>query len=149
MLWAATRKGLAKFGSNRFHAVDTGKSIQIFGRSTIASDKKGNLYLVTDGGILLGEKGPGGMKFRLMPLPNSTKLRDLRFIGEAVFTDSEGVVWCSQQGQIFRLAGGRPGIIRMPEGVRAQRWDAFLEDRAGNMWIRSSERLLVCRRGSA
>lgn len=141
-LWVATRYGLAVRGGMRFTRVNLGTRVDIYGRSALALDAKGAVYLGAAQGL-----------FRITEQPSRKEL-GVEVLGsaavDAVFLDRAGVVWTSSGRKIWRRdATGPPRSYSEADGVPPSRWDAFLEDREGNLWVRSSERLIVLRRGAS
>src|SRR5579871_568759 len=55
-LWVGTDRGLARRAGDRFEAVSL-SGRELIGRQGISSDRNGRLYLATDGGLVVGEKG--------------------------------------------------------------------------------------------
>jgi signal transduction histidine kinase/ligand-binding sensor domain-containing protein/CheY-like chemotaxis protein len=150
-LWVGTPVGLARRLGERFEPVALGVAKGVAGREGIASDSSGRLFLATEKGLAVGTKLPQGWSFRLVdPAPGSSA-------GEpatAVFIDSTGLVWygCGAKG-LCRLQRGRspnpnsaefvPLKTTESEGLRSDKWEAILEDRKGNLWVRSEQQLAV------
>jgi signal transduction histidine kinase/ligand-binding sensor domain-containing protein/CheY-like chemotaxis protein len=137
----ATRYGLAVRKGMRFERVDLGRRVEIYGRGSLASGHRGDVYAGTSQGLFKITEHPGARGFTVETLSDAPV--------DAVFVDRSGAVWTSQGRRILYRAAGGPHIYGESGGVPASRWDAFLEDRNGDLWVRSSERLIVLRSGAS
>src|SRR5579871_5094238 len=72
VLWVGTSAGLSRRKSNGFEPVDVGRPIEIVGRSAIASDSFGRIYVSSSAGLLIGTRSERGYRFTSAP-PASIK----------------------------------------------------------------------------
>ncbi|MBA3975259.1 MAG: hypothetical protein C0504_13715 [Candidatus Solibacter sp.] len=140
-LWVATRYGVAVRKGMRFERVQLGRPVEIYGRSSLALDRLGRVYVGTAQGLFRVRAGAGGAKYAVEALSGEAV--------DAVFLDRGGALWTSKGRKIWKRAGARLTSFGQAAGVPASRWDAFLEDRRGNLWVRSSERLIELKSGAA
>ena len=140
-LWVATRYGVAIRRGLRFERVELGARVEIYGRSSLAADGRGAVYVGTAQGLFKVTESGGAAGFKAEMLSQAAV--------DAVFIGRSGGIWTSNARKIWRREGGILTGYGEAEGVAASRWDAFLEDRDANLWVRSSERIAVLRRGAA
>lgn len=139
-LWVATRYGLAVRNGLHFERVDLGRRVEIYGRGSLAIDDRGAIYAGASQGLFRITTLPGGQGVQVEQLGDGPV--------DAVYVDRSGAVWTSQGRRIWRRNGPASRSYGESDGVPASRWDAFLEDRRGNLWVRSSERLILLRQGA-
>jgi signal transduction histidine kinase/ligand-binding sensor domain-containing protein/DNA-binding NarL/FixJ family response regulator len=146
VLWVGTRAGLARRAGDRFQAVRVAGEYQITSSTAITSDKRGWIYVGTTAGLLTGR--PTAAKAEL----------DWRFewLGArtgtiyALHLEPGGqALWLGCDGKLYRLAGGNLTAFGPEAGVPVDRWDAILTDPEGNLWLRSTDRLVVRRKGAS
>ncbi len=136
-LWVGTDRGLARRAGERFEAVSL-SGRELIGRQGISSDRDGRLYLATDGGLVVSEKG---MAFRRIASPAGVNRDEV----VSVYTDPSGMVWFGCGLNLCRWDGH---AAREVAGLPLDRWDALLVDLAGNLWVRSASALYRRARGS-
>ena len=61
---------------------------------------------------------------------------------------SDKAIWFGCGDAICRLQQDRLAVWSAGEGVPARMWDSLAEDRAGNLWVRSQDLLLILRPGA-
>jgi signal transduction histidine kinase/ligand-binding sensor domain-containing protein/CheY-like chemotaxis protein len=146
-LWVGTPIGLARRRAGRFEPValniNHGAAARVSGREAIASDASGRLYVATEKGLAVGAELAQGWAFTLADPPQGHPAGEP---ATAVYVDSTGLVWygCGAADLCY-LQGGSPGgqALSGPEGLPPDRWEAILEDREGNIWVRSEHQLAV------
>ena len=138
VLLVGTSSGLAQRAGNQFKAVDTGRPIEIVGRSAIASDRSGRIYVSTSAGLLIGTPSEGGYRFQPGP-----SLAGEHTGVHGVYVDPGEVVWFGCGRGICRLEKGHLSVYGEDRGVAPDRWDALITDRDGTLWARTSTRLLA------
>ncbi len=143
-LWVGTSAGLARRDGNQFRVVDAGASSDVW---SITSDWEGTLYLGTREGLIAGLWLPATHAWRFERRPTPAGLATPAVYG--LFADAGGALWFGCDSSVCRLQDGRVSIWSSSAGVPPDRWDAILADREGNLWLRSANRTLVRRRGSA
>lgn len=142
-LWVATREGLAVRRGSRFDSVDVGGVVRVFGRSALAVSG-GEVYFASSAGLL---RISGGAQ---APQVHPVIQRPELFRGatvDAVYAAPGGVIWASAQNRIARIAGASVDVFGPAEGAPSSRWDAFIVDWGQNLWVRSSDHLIVLRKG--
>jgi signal transduction histidine kinase/ligand-binding sensor domain-containing protein/ActR/RegA family two-component response regulator len=102
------------------------------------------LYLGTWDGLITGSWQPAARQWHFQKLSGPESTAPVH----SVFADSNGSVWFGCGTALCRLQGGRVSVLNEGDGVPPDKWDAVLDDRDGNHWLRSSTRLLVQRRGA-
>ena len=137
-LWVGTDRGLARRAGDRFESVSL-NGRELIGRQGISSDRQGRLYLATDGGLVVGQKGTA---FRRIVAPAGVNRDEV----VSVYIDPSGVVWFGCGLNLCRWDGRSAGQIG---GLPLDRWDAILVDLDGNLWVRSASALYLRARGSA
>ena len=65
-----------------------------------------------------------------------------------MFAAANGAIWYGCGTALCRLRSGLVTEFSRNAGVPPDRWNAILQDRQGNLWVRSSSRLLVRQRGT-
>ena len=136
-LWVGTSAGLARRTGSRFQSVDVGRPIEIVGRSAIASDQAGRILVSSSAGLLIGSPSGSGYRFVLSPkIPGDDQAV------HGIHVSPDGVVWFGCGRQICRLDSTRVTALGEEHGIPPDRWDAIITDKEGNLWIRSSTRLL-------
>jgi len=138
-LWVGTRSGLVRRVGERFQAVAIPGRYEILGRSAIASDRQGNIYVGTSEGLLIGRPAPPRpdleWRWGVPGLPAGPVY--------SVHVDPQGVLWLACGTRLYALQQGTAAAVDAASGVPEERWDAILTDLGGNVWIRSTQRLLV------
>jgi len=144
-LWIGTRAGLVRWTGSGFESIAAPGSYEILGRVAIASDAKGTVYLGTSKGLaVIRPQSNGSFRFQMHPPPPQMPPSPVY----SVHLAPDQALWMGWANRLCRLAQGHFTWVGLESGVPDDRWDAILTDREGNLWIRSSERLLVRRRGS-
>jgi ligand-binding sensor domain-containing protein len=144
VLWIGTRAGLARYNGSRFEPIPINTKYEILSTSAITSDDAGVVYVGTTAGLLAGhlDASKAGHVFGLVQLPESVSQQRV----SAVHASPSGV-WFGCGTGICAIRSGRVSIFGPESGVPSQRWDAMVTDAAGQLWIRSSTRLLMLPRG--
>ena len=142
-VWAGTRTGLVRWTGAGFRREGPGEPYELVGRSAIASDRQGRVYLGTGSGLFLLEPdGQGGYQSRKVSLPG---------VGASpvytVHVAPDGALYVAGGNGLYCRRDNDWHMLGASSGVPDDRWDAILTDRQGNLWIRSSRRLLVRRAG--
>ncbi len=140
-LWVGTSNGLARMRDGQLQLVDSLGRVGIGGPSSLVSDSQGHLYVGTGKGLYVGQ--PVGSQYVFRHLPNPQEVADPAVYG--IHLDRTGTVWLGCGKSLCTL---NPNGIQVLEGVPADRWDAILADRDGNLWIRSLNRVMVRPRGA-
>jgi signal transduction histidine kinase/ligand-binding sensor domain-containing protein/ActR/RegA family two-component response regulator len=134
-LLVATRSGLAEKRAGRFLPVPLPEPVQVYGRNVLARDPAGRLYFATSRGLWIGQRSTNGLQF--------ARFEGLNGAVDAVFVDSSARVWASAGRRLWRLNSDRRAAIPAPPGVPERRWDALIETSGGDLWVRSSQDLIV------
>jgi signal transduction histidine kinase/ligand-binding sensor domain-containing protein/ActR/RegA family two-component response regulator len=141
-LWIVTSMGLARFHQNRFERVDSVPVKEPEGLSDLDFDGRGDLYLGTVKGLLIGEPAADGkLRFRFAdPAPRVP-------IHGVHFEPGDGV-WFGCGKSLCHLRPDGLEIFGASQGLPEDRWSAILRDRQGTLWVRGMQRLYVRPRGS-
>ncbi|MCS7041336.1 MAG: ATP-binding protein [Bryobacteraceae bacterium] len=142
-LWVATRRGVAWWDKGRFHAAAFPRPVQIFGRRALAAGRDGRLYVAAEQGLFSAPAG--GSRFEPYPLPDPPGRSPV----DAVFAAPDGTLWLSARKTLWKLSSGRTEQWGPVRGVPVSRWDDFLADRDGSLWVRGADALIVLRPGAA
>jgi signal transduction histidine kinase/DNA-binding response OmpR family regulator/ligand-binding sensor domain-containing protein len=134
-LWVVTTGGLARFRHNRFERVETGLADQVEEQFDVGSDGKGNLYLGTKYGLLVGEPAPLG-QFKFLFAAGAPKA-----LTQGVRVEPDGSVWFGCGLNLCRLAEGRNEVLGRAQGLPEEHWTVIVHDHQGNLWVRGLERL--------
>ncbi len=139
-LWVATRYGVAVRNGTRFEPVNLGGKLEIYGRSALAMDGSGGIYVATAQGLYRLQPGSAGGAARAQLLSKT--------VVNAVYVDRSGAVWTSEGRALVRRRRGVREEFGETAGVPGNRWDAFLEDQHGVLWVRSSKYLIQLKPGA-
>ena len=145
-LWAGTRAGLARWTGTGFERMGPEGRYEILGRSAIASEGRGTVYLGTGNGlVVVRPEGGGRFRFGTYPPPLGMGSQPVY----TVYAAPDQSLWLGWGRRLYCLRDGRFSLVGMEAGVPEDRWDAMATDGEGNFWIRSTSRLLVRRRGES
>ena len=144
-LWVGTRAGLARRVGERFQGIRIAGEYEIVGSTAITSDGQGWVYVGTTAGLLTAR-----------PAAAKTELEwRFEWLGArtgaiyALHLEPGGqALWLGCGDKLYRLVGGRLVAVGEEAGVPTDRWDAILTDPEGNLWVRSTNRLLMRRKGT-
>jgi signal transduction histidine kinase/ligand-binding sensor domain-containing protein/CheY-like chemotaxis protein len=142
-LWVGTPRGLAQQVRGEFRPFPTVTRGAV---SSMDSDPKGGLYVGTPDGLVAGNRDPGTGAWKFQRVPVRPELAQESV--HAVFVAADGAVWYGCGTSLCRLQSGLVTVSGRKAGVPPDRWDAIVQDGEGNLWARSSSRLLVLRRGA-
>ena len=137
-LWAGTRDGLARFDGQNFKSVSLPEWVGFAGESSLASDAHGRLYAGTIRGLWAIDIRSGSA-VRLYP--RQSPAGDPEVYG--VHVDPTGVVWFGCGVGLCNYEKDKVSVLGEKHGVPKDIWNAILTDHDGNLWIRSSTRLLT------
>jgi signal transduction histidine kinase/ligand-binding sensor domain-containing protein/CheY-like chemotaxis protein len=143
-LWAGTAVGLARLAGDHLEFVDNPPRVPVNGRSGIAVDAQGSMYVATRSGLYVGHAI--GSSFQFRHFANPAQVADPSAYG--VYVDSNGVAWFGCGDSLCSLAHDEIRIFGKDAGIPADAWGAMAEDHEGNLWIRSVERLLMRPKGA-
>jgi diguanylate cyclase (GGDEF)-like protein len=125
VLWAATQGGIARLVGNRFKVME-GSVEEPF--LSVAFDHSGNIYLLRGSGILRGDPdGAGGYKFQ-----------EIAHGSIGAMTVGSDSLWFARGGDLWRLKAGKVERFGSPADLPSANWNAVAEDKAGNLWVRST-----------
>ena len=144
-LWVATRTGIAWMEGGRFHPAALEPPAEIYSRRALAVSAQGRILAATARGLYEGGQEGGRWKFtrRTLPAPPGATAVD------AVFAEPGGALWLSAGKALWRLSGDRAEPWGADRGVPATRWDDFLLDPEGTLWVRGADALIALRAGAA
>ena len=145
-IWVGARNGVYYTRDTRFQMASLGVPYEILGRSVLAVDAKGRLWLGTGNGLFAGERQADGA-WRFYPIGSVPGLERQTVYG--VYAAPDGAIWFGCDQSLCRVKDGLVAVVGAAEGVPADRWDAILTDLDGNLWIRSSRRLMRRPKGAA
>jgi len=143
-LWVATRTGIAWLEGGRFHPAALEPPAEIYSRRALAVSTRGRLLAATARGLYEGSQDGGRWKFTLHTLPAPLGATAV----DAVFSAPDGALWLSARKALWRLSGGRVEPWGTNRGVPATRWDDFLLDADGTLWVRGADALIALRAGA-
>ncbi len=153
-LWVGTTKGLYRRERDRFvpAVLPALEPQRVNGKSGLASDEAGRLYVATRGGLAIGTRaGPRKeWTFKLVSRSGEGGLTDkARAVASVTVTRTGRVVFgcardlCELDGKDrVRLAAAQPSSRHGP-------WSFIYEDAHGDLYVRSAQRLEVLRKGAA
>lgn len=151
-LWLGTTHGLYRQEAGRFvqAVLPVGDDQRVNGKSGLASDSRGRLYVATRQGLAIGERA-GPRKEWVFKLLTRTEGegRTRRAVAGVTVTRAGRVVFgcvrslceLDERDQI-RLFAVQPGREQGP-------WSFIFEDQRGDLYIRSAMHLMVLRKGGA
>ena len=141
-IWVGTREGLAQFEGATFRHVSLPEPVAFLSQSGIASDPYGSLYVGTSRGLWVMDHSPPAV--RLYPPASSTAQPEVY----GVHVDPDGNVWFGCGMDLCKYDQRKVSVLGTESGVPKDLWNAILTDHKGNLWIRSSTRLLTKSRTS-
>jgi signal transduction histidine kinase/ligand-binding sensor domain-containing protein len=141
-IWVGTREGLARFEQDHFRPVPLSEHVAFLSDSSLVSDAKGDLYFGTNRGLW---RMPRGSESAVKLYPRSPSAHPEVY---GVHVDPRGVVWFGCGTALCRYDDGRIAVLGPESGIPSDIWNGILTDHGGNLWIRSSTRLLTRRRQS-
>jgi signal transduction histidine kinase/streptogramin lyase len=143
-LWVGTHYGLARMHGDHLEFVDPPGWTRITGQSSITSDARGSLYVGTSNGLYIGDRVGADFKFRRYA--NPAQIADPAVY--SVHVDPSGAVWFGCGDRVCQFFTEGTQVLDTDSGVPSDRWDAILTDPEGNLWARSTRRLVVRLKGS-
>jgi signal transduction histidine kinase/ligand-binding sensor domain-containing protein len=135
-IWAGTRDGLARFERDHFTSVILPERAGFLGDSSLASDTRGRLYAGTNRGLWAVESHSAVKLY-----PEGATEGQIEVYG--VHVDPNGAVWFGCGMHVCEYQNGKVSVLGDEQGVPKDIWSAILTDHEGNLWIRSSTRLLT------
>ncbi|HLJ85285.1 MAG TPA: response regulator [Candidatus Angelobacter sp.] len=130
-LWVATPVGLFRRKGEALIKVAADRPLKIASGGSITSDKKGIVYVATENGVFLIQVHADEVKTEpLSPRP-----------AYSVALDAHGTLWFGCETSLCRIDSGRVTDVGVSYKLPAERWVNILEDRRGNLWLRSKTRL--------
>ena len=134
--WAASPAGLFRWTGDRFQAVPGFQDVEFEYAQMLASDAR-NLYAATTAGL------------RSMPLRGGPSRTISAGRTYSVFVAADGVIWFGCGPQICSIERGIEKRWGTDQGVAGGPWRSIAEDKAGRLWIRSYDRILVREAGDS
>jgi signal transduction histidine kinase/ligand-binding sensor domain-containing protein/ActR/RegA family two-component response regulator len=143
VLWVGSDNGLARRSGNRFEAVSLPVPVERNASVLVASDTRGNLFLATPSGFLIGPASTQSPAFHFPDDPRA------RLPSGSLFAASPNNVWFACGPELCLWDGTRVTAFGAAAGVPAQRWRAILMDPQGNLWARSGDIVVVRNRNDS
>src|SRR5579871_220730 len=140
-IWVGTSAGLARLEQNTFQPVRLPERVSLLSNTDLASNSHGDLYLGTDRGLWAIPE-PGKNPRKLYPQNASGANPEVH----GVHVAPDGVVWFGCGTELCRYEEGRILVLGTEAGLPKDTWNGILTDHRGNLWVRSSTRLLTRRR---
>jgi signal transduction histidine kinase/ligand-binding sensor domain-containing protein len=141
-IWVGTSSGLARFEGDHFTSVNLQEPAAFLGQDAITSDIHGTLYAGTSRGLWSIHRSRQPVKL----YPQNSAVTHPEVYG--VHVDREGTVWFGCAMDLCRYDRSGVSVVGKELGVPKDIWNAILTDQSGNLWIRSSTRLLTKSRTS-
>ncbi len=135
-LWVGTNVGLTRMRGDVLKSVDEATEVEIPTQSSLTVDARGRLFVGTTRGLLVATPKGGDFNF--------ARLTDDPAYG--IHIDPTGKVWFGCRNKLCTLESDQAREVD-DAGIPADRWDAILTDRQGNLWIRSVRRAMVRLKG--
>jgi len=138
-LWVGTSKGLARFQAGRFTSFTEENGLPGQSVRAIGEDRAGRLFLVTPAAF--AELRDGQFIVHTPPdeLASQTRL----------YAGGDGRIWLRTKRGLASYGAGRFSVYPLPADLAAQRADALLVDRAGDVWLSFSESNTLARLNAA
>ncbi|SPE25324.1 exported hypothetical protein [Candidatus Sulfopaludibacter sp. SbA3] len=141
-LWVGTGAGIVRQSGGRFEPVEL--PVKLTGYPVfLSSDAQGDVYAATSAGLLVGMAGESPRRFRLPDDPLARRL------SKSVFAAGPGRVWFSCDQELCLWDGARVTSYGAESGLPAEKWRTILEDRDGNLWLRSGEKVARRKQGES
>ncbi len=139
-LWVGTRVGLAFRNGDHFTPDPMLGKVDLYGYSNIVSSPDGTLFVGTALGLAVGRKASP-----LAPVRFYFETHDPVF---AVTHAPSGAVFFAAHDHLWEWNNGTVTDITGPQHLPKDLWDSLLVDHEGDLWVRSTRRLLVRHAGS-
>src|SRR5579864_7424475 len=143
-LWVGTATGLTRLAGDRLEFVSDLPRVRVSSRSGISVDLHGSLFVATSNGLYVSYEA--GSRFLFRRYSNPPGISDPAAYG--VYADPGGVVWFGCGDSLCSLTNHEVQVFGPDAGVPADTWEAMAVDHQGNLWIRSTSRLLMRPNGS-
>lgn len=129
-LWVGTPSGLARWKQNRFEPVGI----------SFASPTKA--FAFERAGSLIAVNAASDLMRYASPLHGA----QAELVASGVhhfYLSPNGTLWFGKGTDLYRVrpGGGAPEVFGSLRGLPESRWDAFVEDSQGALWVRSSQQL--------
>ena len=134
--WVASTAGLFRWTGDRFQSVPGFQGMELEYAQTLASDAS-NLYVATPAGL------------RSMPLRGGPPRTISSEPASTVMVGADGAIWFSCGPRICSIQSGRKSQWGTEQGVAGALWRSIAEDKAGRLWIRSYDQILVHQPGDS
>ncbi|MCS7044210.1 MAG: hypothetical protein NZR01_15605, partial [Bryobacteraceae bacterium] len=151
-LWLGTTKGLYRWAGQRFVPVTLPgpEGQRVNGKSGLASDAAGRLYVATREGLAIGQRrGPSGeWTFKLVAREGGAGSRAKAVAGVAVTRSGRVLFGCAMD--LCELDARDQVLLSAAQPTPgAGPWSFLYEDARGDLYVRSAGRLEVLRKGSS
>src|ERR1039458_1852032 len=130
-LWTGSNAGLFHWNGNAFLVVPGFENVELISVQPIGSDAT-TLYVATPLGLRSLPLHSRGQPVLGWPKPSYS-----------VFVASDRTVWFTCGAVLCSLRDGREEEWAADRGVTGGSWQSIVEDTAGRLWIRSTEKVLM------
>jgi len=140
-LWVGTSNGLYVRRGDRFEQVRwQQRPIQLDNGNTLVASN-GGIVAISHQRLLRVSPGASG-SWQVQPLPLHVDGHALPALGEALLADGDRL-WAACGTQLCGIAAdGKATVWGAAQGLPAERWQALLRDRDGNLWLRGGDHVL-------
>jgi len=145
-LWVGTSQGLAWKSGAGFRKSANQWLKYYLGPQGIASDQTGRVFLATRNGVAVTSAPATGKDLQLsfLPWPASVPLAHTG----SVYAPSPDAVWFGCDTSICMWNGTRVRVWSRDADVPSHKWDLFLKDKSGNLWVRNRDALIELESGA-
>lgn len=141
-LWANTHQGIARLDKGRFRAEFPYRQSADTPGMGMAINAKGDIFVSSPQGIILGRKAAAGSAYRFALSPIPAKYRSKTIFQIAL--DPAGRAWFGCGNELCGLsAEGALEIHGEDWAIPADHWDGIHFDARQSLWLRSNQQVLV------
>jgi len=138
-LWVGTSAGVVTLRNGVWRVLRQDAPL-VYHPQSIATDRKGTVYIASGEGLL--EATWGGDFWKLDPVPGTPPQ-----LARTVYPDGKDV-WFTSANALWRLSGGHLTRFSTAEGLPDdEEWGGIARGTAGNLYVRSRKSLRVLRKG--
>ena len=144
-LWVITRSQISRKVGERFVPIDIAGARSFASSQAVAIRPTGEMLVATDQGLASGSATNPENGFSIVLQGTAAFAKPIY----GVLAERDGSVWFGFDRKVGLWKDGRLRIYDAASGLNPDRYEAFLRDRKGNLWIRSDQQVRLLRHGAS